>query len=89
MEANIYKPYLMRIAAVTDEAPGVRTFRLEFADAKERDLRELTGAEALKLRLLRRVLEVPVEGPHFRDVVVHPVKHRQLRQIDILRRRHG
>ena len=32
---NIYKPYLMRIAAITDEAPGVRTFRLEFADAKE------------------------------------------------------
>ncbi|RXL80120.1 heterodisulfide reductase subunit F, partial [Citrobacter sp. AAK_AS5] len=32
---NIYKPYLMRIAAITEEAPGVRTFRLEFADAKE------------------------------------------------------
>ena len=33
--ANIYKPYLMRIAAVTDEAPGIRTFRLEFVDTKE------------------------------------------------------
>src|SRR5512137_540284 len=32
---NIYKPYLMRIAAITEEAPGVRTFRLEFTDAKE------------------------------------------------------
>ena len=31
-EQNIYKPYLMRIAKITDEAPGVRTFRLEFAD---------------------------------------------------------
>ena len=35
MEANIYKPYLMRIAAITEEAPGVRTFRLEFTDAQE------------------------------------------------------
>jgi NAD(P)H-flavin reductase len=32
---NSYKPYLMRIAAITKEAPGVRTFRLEFADAGE------------------------------------------------------
>lgn len=31
-EKNIYLPYLMRIAKVTDEAPGVRTFRLEFVD---------------------------------------------------------
>jgi len=29
---NIYKPMRMRIAATRDEAPGVRTFRLEFAD---------------------------------------------------------
>jgi sulfhydrogenase subunit gamma (sulfur reductase) len=34
-EPNIYQPYLMRIATVTDEAPGVRTFRLEFVDQKE------------------------------------------------------
>lgn len=31
-EKNIYLPYLMRIAKITDEAPGVRTFRLEFVD---------------------------------------------------------
>jgi len=29
---NIYRPTLMRVAAITPEAPGVRTFRLEFAD---------------------------------------------------------
>jgi sulfhydrogenase subunit gamma (sulfur reductase) len=33
--ANLYTPYRMRIAKVTDEAPGVRTFRLEFADPAE------------------------------------------------------
>lgn len=32
-EANIYLPHLMRIAEVRDEAPGVKTFRLEFLDA--------------------------------------------------------
>ncbi len=31
-EPNIYLPYLMRIAKITDEAPGVKTFRLEFVD---------------------------------------------------------
>ena len=31
-EPNIYLPHLMRIAAVRDEAPGVKTFRLEFLD---------------------------------------------------------
>jgi NAD(P)H-flavin reductase len=31
-EPNIYLPHLMRIAAITEEAPGVRTFRLEFVD---------------------------------------------------------
>lgn len=35
VDTNIYKPYLMRVAAITDEAPGVRTFRLEFVDAAE------------------------------------------------------
>jgi sulfhydrogenase subunit gamma (sulfur reductase) len=34
-DPNLFKPYLMRIAKVTDEAPGVRTFRLEFVDPKE------------------------------------------------------
>ncbi len=32
---NIYRPYLMRIVAMRDETPDVRTLRLEFADAKE------------------------------------------------------
>ncbi len=32
-DANIYLPHLMRIAEVRDEAPGVKTFRLEFLDA--------------------------------------------------------
>ena len=31
-DQNIYLPYLMRIAAITEEAPGVKTFRLEFVD---------------------------------------------------------
>jgi len=31
-EPNIYLPYLMRIARITEEAPSVRTFRLEFVD---------------------------------------------------------
>lgn len=32
---NIYRPYLMRIAAVRDETPDVRTLRLEFVDGAE------------------------------------------------------
>jgi NAD(P)H-flavin reductase len=31
-EPNIYLPHLMRIARITEEAPAVRTFRLEFLD---------------------------------------------------------
>ena len=31
-DPNIYLPYLMRIARITEEAPSVRTFRLEFVD---------------------------------------------------------
>jgi NAD(P)H-flavin reductase len=31
-DQNIYLPYLMRIAKITEEAPNVRTFRLEFVD---------------------------------------------------------
>ncbi len=34
---NIYKPYLMRIEKVTDEAPGVKTFRLNFINDVERE----------------------------------------------------
>jgi sulfhydrogenase subunit gamma (sulfur reductase) len=29
---NLYNPYHMRIAKITDEAPGVKTFRLEFVN---------------------------------------------------------
>ena len=36
MNANIYQPMTMRIAASRDEAPDVRTLRLEFADPAER-----------------------------------------------------
>jgi NAD(P)H-flavin reductase len=36
-EPNIYLPYLMRIAKVTDEAPAVKTFRLEFANPDDAD----------------------------------------------------
>jgi sulfhydrogenase subunit gamma (sulfur reductase) len=32
---NLYTPCRMRIAKVTDEAPGVKTFRLEFVDPAE------------------------------------------------------
>ncbi len=32
MERNIYLPYRMKVAKITVEAPGVRTFRLEFMD---------------------------------------------------------
>ncbi len=32
---NIYKPYLMNIADIIEEAPGVRTFRLQFQDEEE------------------------------------------------------
>lgn len=35
MNKNIYKPYLMTIAGITDEAPGVRTLRLQFRDEEE------------------------------------------------------
>ena len=36
-QANVFRPYRMRIAEATDEAPGVRTFRLEFVDPAEAD----------------------------------------------------
>jgi sulfhydrogenase subunit gamma (sulfur reductase) len=34
-DVNIYKPYLMLIEKITDEAPGVKTFRLAFANEDE------------------------------------------------------
>jgi len=36
MCTNIYKPYLMKIADIIDEAPEVKTFRLQFNDDQER-----------------------------------------------------
>jgi NAD(P)H-flavin reductase len=41
-ENNIYLPHLMRVAKITQEAPGVKTFRLEFVDA--------AAAEAFEFR---------------------------------------
>lgn len=34
-EQNIYLPYRMKVAKITNEAPGVRTFRLEFINPEE------------------------------------------------------
>ncbi|RPI06843.1 MAG: heterodisulfide reductase subunit F [Ignavibacteriae bacterium] len=34
---NIYKPYLMQIEKILDEAPGVKTFRLRFTDDEEKN----------------------------------------------------
>ncbi len=34
-DRNLYIPYQMRIAKVTEEAPGVRTFRLEFVNPQD------------------------------------------------------
>jgi len=34
-DANLYKPYLMQIENITEEAPGVKTFRLMFRDKAE------------------------------------------------------
>ncbi len=34
-DANVYKPSIMRIEKITEEAPGVRTFRLVFNDPEE------------------------------------------------------
>jgi NAD(P)H-flavin reductase len=35
MDSNIYLPYLMTIEKITEEAPGVKTFRLKFKDEAE------------------------------------------------------
>ncbi len=35
MNDNIYKPYLMRIESITEEAPEVKTFRLKFVNEEE------------------------------------------------------
>jgi NAD(P)H-flavin reductase len=34
---NVYKPYVMKIAKVIDEAPGVKTFRLQFTSERDRE----------------------------------------------------
>ena len=34
-DANIYKPYLMKIDKITDEAPGIKTFKLLFLNEDE------------------------------------------------------
>ncbi|MFH1760659.1 MAG: FAD/NAD(P)-binding protein [bacterium] len=34
MEKNLYTPHLMKLDKITDEAPGIRTFRLSFIDQK-------------------------------------------------------
>jgi sulfhydrogenase subunit gamma (sulfur reductase) len=34
-EKNVYQPYLMRVAAIIDETPDVKTFRLEFMNEEE------------------------------------------------------
>jgi NAD(P)H-flavin reductase len=34
-EQNIYQPYLMRIVESIDEAPGIKTFRLEFVNEED------------------------------------------------------
>ncbi len=33
-ETNVYKPYLMKITKIVDEAPAIKTFRLAFVDEK-------------------------------------------------------
>jgi sulfhydrogenase subunit gamma (sulfur reductase) len=35
MNDNIYKPYILRIEKITDEAPDVRTFRMHFTNEEE------------------------------------------------------
>ena len=42
---NIYLPYLMRIEKITDEAPGVKTFRLAFEEGEAFDFRAGQFAE--------------------------------------------
>ena len=45
---NIYKPYLMNISDIIDEAPGVRTFRLNFQNEEEgKNFQFQTGQFAL------------------------------------------
>ncbi len=36
-KSNVYKPYIMKIAKVIDEAPGVKTFRLQFTNNHDRE----------------------------------------------------
>ena len=44
---NIYLPYLMRIEKITDEAPGVKTFRLAFEDKAEGEAFDFRAHSAL------------------------------------------
>ena len=55
----------------------------KLADPEERNLGELAGTELFKRSLLRRVLEVPVEGLDVFDIVRYPVDNRALRQINV------
>lgn len=34
-DKNIYLPYLMTVEKITEEAPGVKTFRLRFQDEEQ------------------------------------------------------
>ena len=38
MTENLYRPWLMRIEAISDETPDVRTYRLSFRDRQVRSL---------------------------------------------------
>ena len=37
---NIYKPNLTKIAEITDEAPGIQTFKLNFVDERDEILKQ-------------------------------------------------
>ena len=44
---NIYKPYLMNISEMIDEAPGVRTLRLNFQEEDGKKFQFQAGQFAL------------------------------------------
>lgn len=44
-DKNIYKPYLMRIEKITQEAPGVKTFRLKFENEEEANAFEFKAGQ--------------------------------------------
>jgi hypothetical protein len=85
-------------SATADLADGEKGFVLgragrkrgwKFANAKQRHLRKLSGAESFELFLLLRIFEVPMECLHFRNVVRHPVEHGEFGQINIFCGRSG